>query len=48
MEFVGDIGFTTVKEYPLHSSFDSRNDCLLLRRGAMGPVAETIHATYKL
>lgn len=47
-EFVDGMGFSLVKEYPPHGSFDSQNDCIFLRRGADGPVVEAIRTAYEL
>jgi hypothetical protein len=43
-EFVEGMGFSLVKEYPPQGSFDSQNDCVFLRRGAVGPVVDAIRA----
>lgn len=47
-EMVDGMGFTLVKEYPPHGSFDSQNDCVFLRRGAAGPAANAIRTAYNL
>lgn len=47
-EMLDRAGFDLVKEYPPHGTFDSQNDCVFLRRGAVGPVAEAIRAAYEL
>lgn len=47
-DFVDSFGFSLVKEYPAHGSFDSQNDCIFLRRGASGPVADAIRDAYGL
>lgn len=43
---VDKIGFTLMKEYPPHGSFDSQNDCVFMRRAAAGPVVEAIREAY--
>ncbi|CDO88363.1 FkbM family methyltransferase [Mycobacterium triplex] len=45
---VDDLGFSLVKEFPPHGTFDSQNDCVFLRRGAGGPVADAIRLAYEL
>lgn len=45
---VEGMGFSLVKEYPPHGTFDACNDCVFLRRGAGGPVADAIRTAYKL
>lgn len=47
-EMADGLGFDLVKEYPPHGTFDSQNDCVFVRRGAVGPVAEAIRAAYEL
>ncbi|OBG63634.1 hypothetical protein A5704_15225 [Mycobacterium sp. E735] len=47
-EMVDGAGFTLVKEYPPHGTFDSQNDCVFLRRGAAGPVVDAIRMAYQL
>ncbi|AFJ36042.1 hypothetical protein W7S_15395 [Mycobacterium sp. MOTT36Y] len=47
-EIVDGMGFSLVKEYPPHGSFDSQNDCVFLRRGAAGPVVDAIRQAYGL
>lgn len=47
-EMVERMGFSLVKEYPPHGSFDSQNDCVFLRRGAAGRVADAIRMAYEL
>lgn len=47
-EFVSDMGFSLVKEYPPHGSFDSQNDCVFLRRGATGAATDAIRKAYAL
>lgn len=47
-EMVDGLGFSLVKEYPPHGTFDSQNDCVFLRRGAAGPVADAIRLAYEL
>ena len=43
---VEDLGFSLVKEYPPHGTFDSQNDCVFLHRNATGPVLDAIRTTY--
>ncbi|UXA09356.1 FkbM family methyltransferase [Mycobacterium sp. SMC-2] len=45
---VDGMGFSLVKEYPPHGSFDSQNDCVFMRRGATGAVADAIRMAYRL
>jgi FkbM family methyltransferase len=47
-EMVEGMGYSLVKEYPPHGTFDSCNDCVFLRRGATGPVADAIRVAYDL
>ncbi len=47
-EMVEGMGFSLVKEYPPHGSFNSQNDCVFMRRGAAGPVADAIRLAYDL
>lgn len=47
-EFLSGKGFTLAKEFPPHGSFDSQNDCLFLRRDAVGPSLEAIRTVYDL
>lgn len=47
-EMVDDMGFSLVKEYPPHGTFDSQNDCVFVRRRAAGPVADAIRMAYEL
>jgi len=46
--FLADLGFSLVKEYPPHGSFDSQNDCVFLRRGAGGVEVDAIRRIYGL
>lgn len=45
-EMVDGLGFSLVREYPPHGTFDSQNDCVFLRRGASGPVVDAIRTAY--
>jgi FkbM family methyltransferase len=47
-ELVDSLGFSLVKEYPPHGSFDSQNDCVFFRRGAVGPAMDAIRTAYDL
>lgn len=43
-----DLGFSLVKTFPPHGTFDSQNDCVFLRDDARGAVAEAIRKIYAL
>ena len=47
-ELADGMGFSLVKEYPPHGSFDSQNDCVFLRRGATGPIVDAVRLAYGL
>jgi FkbM family methyltransferase len=47
-QLVDGMGFHLVKEYPAHGSFDSQNDCVFLRRGAVGPTVDAVRTAYDL
>jgi FkbM family methyltransferase len=47
-EMVDGMGFSLVKEYPPHGTFDSQNDCVFLRRGTGGAAVDAIRAAYEL
>jgi FkbM family methyltransferase len=47
-EMVDGMGFSLVKEYPPHGTFDSQNDCVFLRRGTGGAAVDAISAVYGL
>lgn len=47
-EMADGLGFSLVREFPPHGTFDSQNDCVFMRRGAAGPVADAIRAAYEL
>jgi FkbM family methyltransferase len=47
-ELVDGMGFSLVKEYPPHGSFDSQNDCVFMRSGAEGPIVDAIRTAYEL
>ncbi len=42
------MGFSLVKEYPPHGTFDSQNDCVFLRRDTAGAAVDAIRAAYEL
>lgn len=43
---VDDMGFSLIREYPPHGSFNSQNDCVFLRRGVQGPAVDAIRQAY--
>lgn len=47
-EMVDGMGYSLVKEYPPHATFDAASDFVFLRRGASGPAADAIHTAYEL
>lgn len=47
-EYLNGFGFTLVKKFPAHGTFDSQHDCIFLKRDAVGPVADTIRQIYDL
>jgi FkbM family methyltransferase len=48
IDFVDNLGFELVKQFPPHGTFDAQNDCVFMRRGASGPVAAAIRTAYEL
>lgn len=47
-ELVDGMGFSLVKEFPPHGSFDSQNDCVFFRRGAVGSEIDAVRKVYDL
>lgn len=47
-EMVDDMGYSLVKEYPPHATFDAASDFVFLRRGAVGPAADAIRSAYEV
>lgn len=48
VKFLDDRGFSLVKTFAPHGSFDSQNDCVFLRRGAVGRELDEIRSVYQL
>lgn len=47
-DFLDGFGFSLVKEYPPHATFDAASDCVYMRRGATGVVVEAVREAYEL
>ncbi|ODR05027.1 hypothetical protein BHQ21_15450 [Mycobacterium sherrisii] len=47
-EMLQGFGFDLAKEYPPHATFDAASDCVYLRQGASGPVADAVRAAYEI
>ncbi len=46
--YLNGLDFDLVRQFPAHGSFDSQHDCLFLKRGAHGKIADTIREVYRL
>jgi len=48
VDYLRDFDLELVKKFPAHGTFDSQHDCVFLKNGAQGEVADTVRAVYGL
>ncbi len=44
--YMDELGFSLVRTYPPHGTFNSQNDCVFFRRGGAGPLMDVLSEIY--